>query len=134
MVAEPQTIRVPRTVEKRIPVTYTYNVSRLVCYRVPLDACGQPITGPALEMGGPAAPALAPVPDAVIVPGAVPGPRQPTPARRPDGANVKPEIGSDAAAPKPIESEENPSVREPGPMKDISPKGNSSPYPSPKGT
>ena len=49
MVAEPQTIRVPHCVEKRIPVTYTYNVSRLVCYRVPLDSCGQPLTGPALQ-------------------------------------------------------------------------------------
>ena len=43
MVAEPQTIRVPHCVEKQIPVTYTCNVPRLVCYRVPLDACGEPL-------------------------------------------------------------------------------------------
>jgi hypothetical protein len=120
MVAEPQTIRVPHCVEKRIPVTYTYNVSRLVCYRVPLDSCGEPLTGPALEMGAPA------VPGAVVVPGPLPATREPTPARRSDGANVKPELGPDAA-PRPTEAEDNPSVREPAPMKTIPPKDNSLP-------
>ena len=38
-----ETVRTPRVVEKRIPVTYTYNVPHVVCYRVPLDACGNPI-------------------------------------------------------------------------------------------
>ena len=85
MVAEPQTIRVPHCVEKRIPVTYTYNVSRLVCYRVPLDSCGEPLTGPALQTVAPA-----PAQFLVAVPGTVPEPRGPTPARRPDGASVRP--------------------------------------------
>jgi len=44
MVAEQQTIRVPHTVEKRIPVTYTYNVAPdclLPAFRS--TACGNPI-------------------------------------------------------------------------------------------
>jgi hypothetical protein len=38
-----ETVRVPRVVEKRTPVTYTYKVPHVTCYRVPLDACGNPI-------------------------------------------------------------------------------------------
>jgi len=37
-----KTVRVPRCVEKRIPVTYTCCVPRVVCCRIPLDPCGQP--------------------------------------------------------------------------------------------
>ena len=42
-VAVNQTVQALRTVEKRIPVTYTYRIPRTVVYRVPLDACN-PIT------------------------------------------------------------------------------------------
>jgi len=99
MVAQQQTISVPRTVEKRIPVTYTYNVPRVVCYRVPLDACGNPIVG----YSGETAPTK---------------PRTPTPAKRPSGADAKPDLGPDAAAPRPVEDEEKPPMKE-GPMKDV---------------
>ena len=131
MVAEPQTIRVPHCVEKRIPVTYSYNVGRLVCYRVPLDSCGEPLVGPALGTVAPAAPG------AILVPGTAPAGPQPTPARRSDGANVKPEIPADA--PRPIDSQDDSSVRELGPLKKLPPKESSAPddryppYPS-KGT
>ena len=115
MVAEQQTIRVPRCVEKRIPVTYTCNTPRLVCYRVPLDACGQPIyessTAPA-QM------------------------QQPTPAKSATGADVQPSLGSDAAAPQPVEDadqqaptmESPPLKAVPPPAEDTAPQ--SIPYPS----
>ena len=61
MVAEQSVIQVPHCLEKRIPVTYTCNVPRLVCYRVPLDACGQPIA--AVSPG--AAPATVMAPPAI---------------------------------------------------------------------
>ncbi|HUT14471.1 MAG TPA: hypothetical protein VMY42_28555 [Thermoguttaceae bacterium] len=38
-----ETVRVARCVEKRIPVTYTCSVPRVVCCRIPLDPCGQPL-------------------------------------------------------------------------------------------
>jgi hypothetical protein len=99
MVAEQQTIRVPRTVEKRIPVTYTCNVPRLVCYRVPLDACGNPISEAATG-------AIAPQP-------------QPTPAKPAPNAEVKPTLGPDAVAPRPIDSDpKQPTVDTP-PMKAV---------------
>ena len=66
MVAEQQTIRVPHCVEKQIPVTYTYNVSKLVCFREPMDACGNPIIAVQAE---------------------------PTPATRPAGADQQPSFG-----------------------------------------
>jgi hypothetical protein len=129
MVAEAQTIRVPHCVERRVPVTYTYNVARLVCYRVPLDSCGEPLTAPALEMGPPAVPGM---PAPTLVPGAAPATGQPTPARRPDGANRKPEIGSETAVPRPIDGEENPGPQEPAPLKKIEPpKDNSAPGEAP---
>jgi len=114
MVAEQQTIRVPRTVEKRIPVTYTYNVPRVVCYRVPLDACGNPI--------------------ADSYSGTTTRPQEPTPAKRASGADVRPDLGPDAATPEPIDSSDNPpanprlrekpmtpvpSLRKPAPPTDI---------------
>jgi hypothetical protein len=39
-------VKVPRTVEKRVPVTYTRRVPRTVVMRVPLDACGNPLPTP----------------------------------------------------------------------------------------
>ena len=45
MEAVQETIRVPRCVEKRIPVTYTCTVPRVVCCRVPVDPCGVPLEG-----------------------------------------------------------------------------------------
>ena len=65
MVAQQQTIRVPHCVEKQIPVTYTCNVSKLVCYREPLDACGNPIVMQS---------------------------EQPTPAQKPSGADEQPAL------------------------------------------
>jgi hypothetical protein len=98
MVAEQQTIRVPRTVEKRVPVTYTYNVSHVECYRVPLDACGNPIetTAPSQNTyySSPAK-ASEPTPAAM-----------PTPAKRPaDPADAKPTLDNHSAAPKPTTGE-----------------------------
>jgi hypothetical protein len=55
-------VRTPRVVEKRIPVTYTYKVPHVVCYRVPLDACGNPIVetvSPSTGATAPSAPSLA---------------------------------------------------------------------------
>jgi hypothetical protein len=86
MVAQQETVRVPRLVEKRTPVTYTYSVPRVECYRVPLDACGNPIEGRATEPASP--------------------PRQPTPAKKPSGADAKPSLPSGAAPPRPVETEE----------------------------
>ena len=43
MVAVQETVRVPRVVQKVTPVTYTQYTPRLVCARIPLDACGNPI-------------------------------------------------------------------------------------------
>jgi hypothetical protein len=45
-----ETVQVPRVVQKRVPVTYTYRVPRTVVMRIPIDSpasacCGQ--TGPA---------------------------------------------------------------------------------------
>ena len=60
MVAEQQTVRVAHMVEKRTPVVYTYNIPRIVCYRVPLDACGQPIVRSAPEAGALSAPRFRP--------------------------------------------------------------------------
>jgi YTV len=108
MVAQQQTIRVPHTVEKRIPVTYTYSVPRVVCYRVPLDACGNPIVGYSGETAAPTKP------------------QEPTPAKKPGNADVKPELGSDAAAPRPIDAEEKPPVKE-GPMKTVPPMNTPAP-------
>jgi hypothetical protein len=89
MVAEQQTIRVPRTVEKRVPVTYTYNVSHVECYRVPLDACGNPI-----ETASPAPMNL----------------QRPTPAKKPvDPADAKPTLDDNSRAPKPLTDESAPS-------------------------
>jgi len=99
MVAQQQTISVPHTVEKRIPVTYTYNVPRVVCYRVPLDACGNPIVGYSSQTSPTK-------------------PRTPTPAKKPNAADEKPGLGPDAAAPRPIEDEDKPPMKE-GPMKDV---------------
>jgi hypothetical protein len=79
-------------------VTYTYNVPRVVCYRVPLDACGNPIVGYSTET----APAK---------------PQTPTPAKKRNAADEKPGLGPDAAAPRPIEDEDKPPMKE-GPMKD----------------
>jgi hypothetical protein len=137
IVAEPQTISVPRVVEKRIPVTYTYNVPRVVCYRVPLDLCGEPIgaavatpTGPTLVVPG------QPQQPTFVVPGQ---PQQPTmqqptpaaPAQKPSAADVKPELPSSTAAPKPLESDQKqpplksvPSMKTPAPTSDET-------YPSP---
>ena len=92
MMAEQQTVRVPHCVAKQVPTTYTCNVPRLVCYRVPLDACGEPI----VESPAPAASA------GTI---AVPSP-QPTPAKKPAGGDVKPELGPDVGAPRPLDGEE----------------------------
>ncbi len=92
MVAEQQTIRVPHVVEKRIPVTYTYNVPRVVCYRVPLDSCGNPIERTPRRRRVAAAAATA---DAGRLP-----------PKTPSAADVKPSLKPDAAAPRPIETEE----------------------------
>jgi len=43
MEAYQDTIQVQRCVERRVPVTYTCTVPRVVCCRVPIDACGNPI-------------------------------------------------------------------------------------------
>ena len=88
-----------RCVEKRIPVTYTCNVPRLVCYRVPLDACGEPISAVSTV---PAGSAMAP-------------PQQPTPAKKTPSADVQPELGPEAAAPRPVDAEEKPPVKEAAP-------------------
>ena len=100
MVAEQKTIRVPRCVEKRIPVTYTCNVPRLVCYRVPLDACGRPIS------------------ENYVAP-AMTQPQQPTPATSAADADVKPALGSDAAAPQPVDADQQPPATRP--LKEVPP-------------
>jgi len=60
MVAEQQTVRVPRCVETRTPVTYTYRIPRTVMYKVPVvdpcDPCGGGM------VAAPMVPALAPAP------------------------------------------------------------------------
>jgi hypothetical protein len=43
MMAFEQTVRVPRCVEKRVPVTYTRCVPRTICCRVPVDPCLVPV-------------------------------------------------------------------------------------------
>ncbi len=120
MVAQQETISVPRVVEKRIPVTYTYTVPRVVCYRVPLDACGNPIVAsPSCE-----------TPAATVAPTA---PQTPTPAKKPNAADVAPQVGSDAATPGPVPDKEEtaeppmrqgpmtkiPSMKEPAPKKSV---------------
>jgi len=111
MVAQQQTVSVPRCVEKRIPVNYTCNVPKLVCYRIPLDACGNPINGTSTTTSSPAQP------------------QQPTPAKKPAAADVKPELGSDAATPRPVETEEKQPSKDLGPMKAVPPP-TKSPAPS----
>lgn len=39
-----ETVQVAKVVEKRVPVTYAYRVPHYIVNRVPLDACGNPIT------------------------------------------------------------------------------------------
>jgi hypothetical protein len=121
MVAEQGVVQVPRCVEKRIPVTYTCNVPRLVCYRVPLDACGEPISAVSTPPTG-VAPAMA-------------SPQQPTPAKKTLSADVKPELGPEVAAPRPVDADEKPPVKEAAPLKPVpppakSPVPQSQPYPS----
>lgn len=126
MVAEQQTIRVPRTVEKRIPVTYTYNVPKVVCYRVPLDACGNDIVSS--DSGAttlPAQPQQQPTWQQQAQPQ-----QQPTPAKKANGADVKPELGSDAATPQPIETPDTPPAtpaEKEKPMKALPPSNNRPP-------
>jgi hypothetical protein len=99
-------------------VTYTCNVPRLVCYREPLDACGQPIPTVAV----PTAPAAVGVAPAAVgmVPAVVP-PQEPTPAKPLPSAEVKPELGPETAAPRPLDAEEKPPVKEEAPMKAVPP-------------
>ena len=92
MAAFTQTVRVPRCVEKRIPVTYTSCVPRVVCCRVPIDPCGVPIES--------WVPAQAP---------AATESQEPTPAtseQKTDSADAVPELGADAPAPEPIDGDE----------------------------
>ena len=121
MVAEQGVIQVPHCVEKRIPVTYTCNVPRLVCYRVPLDACGEPIAavpGTARRRSAwrrqPCRAACRAVP-----------PQQPTPAKKPPSADVKPELGPEAATPRPVDADEKSPVKEAAPMKPVPPPAKS---------
>jgi hypothetical protein len=46
MVAVEQTVRIPRIVEKQVPVTYVQQVPRVIVRRVPIDPCGNPIATP----------------------------------------------------------------------------------------
>lgn len=39
-----QKVQTPRIVEKRVPVQYTQRVARVIVNKIPLDACGNPIT------------------------------------------------------------------------------------------
>jgi hypothetical protein len=110
MVAQQQTISVPHTVEKRIPVTYTYTVPRVVCYRVPLDACGNPIVGTSSESAMPSAAAK----------------QEPTPAKRRNAADEPPKIDSDAKTPRPVEDEDNSAVKK-RPMTDLPPMKDGAP-------
>ena len=118
MVAEQQTIRVPHCVEKRIPVTYTYNVPRVVCYRVPLDACGKPM---ARVVGGERRRQCERCRAEPVQPHA-----RPTPAKKAAGADVKPELGPDAATPQPVDAEEKQPAKEAAPMQGGAPAGEES--------
>jgi hypothetical protein len=98
MVAQQETIRVPHCVEKQIPVTYTYSVPHLVCYREPLDACGNPV---------------------VVQSNAVPS-EQPTPAKKSTGADQPPTLSPEA---KPAEKGLTPvpHLNGPAPQSDVYP-------------
>jgi hypothetical protein len=105
-----ETVRVPHCVEKRIPVTYTCTVPRVVCYREPIAECGQVVS----ECGVPAAVPASPIPATRPVPApSVTGA---------DGANVQPslpvgphEAQSPAAEPTPAAPRSSPT--EPAPPK-----------------
>jgi hypothetical protein len=88
----------------------------VVCYRVPLDACGNPIVG---NSGETTAPMAAPMKA-----------REPTPAapRKSGDASKRPELDSDAAAPQPVEADDNaPPKEKERPMMDLPSKKKSAP-------
>jgi hypothetical protein len=104
-------VRTPRVVEKRIPVTYTYNVPHVTCYRVPLDACGNPITtvvpsttAPATTVA-PTEKSMNPVPDGSN--GTPPPAGEPKPAKKSANgeATETPELGKDAPFAQPLKEE-----------------------------
>jgi hypothetical protein len=100
-----ETVRVPYTVEKRVPVTYTCYTPRVVCYQVPLDACGMPMTGmPAVVSGS----------ERLGTSGA----QGPTPAasRKADAADQTPEL-SPGTLPRPLNPGESSAEGGKGPIR-----------------
>jgi len=107
MKAVQQTVRVPRCVEKRIPVTYTCSVPRVVCCRIPLDPCGQPLT----TLGG-------------LTGQVTTGSQQPTPATRPE----KTEDAAADVAPKLDETPKLDEATSPGEDEPLPPLPGKTPY------
>jgi hypothetical protein len=112
------TERVTRIVEKRVPVTSTCYVPRVVCYRVPLDACGNPLPAsppPAAALPGPA-PEPTPAPpkgDAASKAPALkdaPGPGEPEGLPADAGRKGAGEQGKAAAAEKADKGQSKPAV------------------------
>jgi hypothetical protein len=104
MVAFEQTIRIPRVVEKRIPVTYMRQVPRVVVMRVPINPCEE-------------TPCCGGAPAAVVVPAPVPAPA-PAPAYAPPAQQQQqPPTGTfQRSQPTPAErrpTEQAPRTREP---------------------
>jgi hypothetical protein len=109
MEAVQQTVRVPRCVQKVVPVTYTQYCPRVVCMRVPVaDPCAPVCCGETIGavISAPAAvavpvPAVAPPASAAPAPGsgtfeptpAQPKPAAPTPAAPQGEATQRPSLG-----------------------------------------
>ena len=112
MVTEQKTVQVARRVERRVPVTYTCTKPRVICYRVPLDACGNPIV---IEQG-----------TAVETPAAANVPTPAQPRKSEDTADQQPGLGADEGDPKPLENgvtptAPNPNDRAPAPAEEVVP-------------
>jgi len=138
MEAVAETVRVPRVVEKRVPVTYSCCVPRVVCTRVPLDPCGTAIVvAPTVTTSSEC---CTPAPVTSVAPQSSPGPDagydssqprtqlQPTPAQprqeQNNGANVQPSLPPESNRPEPVNPEQ-PVPPTPGQ------NGGSSVYPNP---
>jgi hypothetical protein len=101
MVAVQQTVRVPRCVEKRIPVTYTRYIPRTVCCRVPLNTCLAPVVSSPVVVGSSAAAAASGCPG--CAPGVTGGRVEAGAARPSQPAEPSPEPNETETGPVPDE-------------------------------
>jgi hypothetical protein len=109
-------VRTPRVVEKRIPVTYTYRVPRVVTMKVPVSPCEDAVAMPTTACcGETVVGSAAPVQVIQQEPYySSPASGQPHPADAPRGngngrsgdANERPRINPNERVPRPIDEDE----------------------------